>query len=64
MSKQKLNEGVINKFIDGLFNSYKKGLDKQFARTSAKRNPKLAKKIDKVNNDLDDLVKYLKSLEK
>jgi hypothetical protein len=47
MSKQKLNEGVINKFIDGLFNSYKKGLDKQFARTSAKRNPKLAKKLIK-----------------
>jgi len=64
MSKQKINEGIINKFIDGLFNSYKKGLDKQFAKKSAKRNPQLAKKIDKVNNDLDDLVKYLKSLEK
>jgi flagellar motor switch protein FliG len=62
MSKQKLDENIINKFIDGVFNSYKKGIEKRFIDKAEKRNPELAKKIDKVVNDLDDLEKYLKRI--
>ena len=64
MSKKQINEGIIDKFIDGLFNSYKRGLDKQFAKKSAKQDPELAKRIDNVNKDLDDLVKYLQKIQK
>ena len=64
MSKKQINEGIIDNFIDGLFNSYKRGLDKQFVKKSAQRNPELYKKIDKVNSDLDDLVKYLQKIQK
>ena len=64
MSKKQINEGIIDKFIDGLFNSYKRGLDKQFAQKAAKQNPELARKIDNFNKDMDDLVKHLKKIQK
>lgn len=64
MSKKQINEGIIDKFIDSLFNSYKRGLDKQFAKTAAQKNPELAKKINNFNRDMDDLVNHLKKIQK
>jgi len=62
MSKEKLNEGIINRFIDGFFDSYKKGLQKQFIDKSAKRNPELGKALKDVDKDLAALEKKLEKI--
>lgn len=61
MKKKSINEGIISKFIDSFFDSYKRGLDKQFIQKSKERNPELAKTLEKVSRDLDDLNKMLRS---
>ena len=60
----KLNEGILNKFVDAFFDSYKKGLDQTFINKSAEKYPEVSKKLDNITNDLDDLVKYLDKYKK
>lgn len=62
MSKEKLNEGMVSRFIDGFFDSYKKGLQRQFIKKSAQRNPELGKALVNVNKELDDLEKKIQKL--
>ena len=57
MSKKPLKEGVFDRFVDAFFDSYKKGLDKQFIEKSKQRNPELAKKLAAVTKSLDDIAK-------
>lgn len=61
---KKLNEGILNKFVDAFFDSYKKGLDKHFIDKSAEKYPEVSKKLSNITNDLDDLVKYLDKYKK
>lgn len=56
---KKLNEGILNKFVDAFFDSYKKGLDQYFIDKSSEKYPEVSKKLTNITNDLDDLVKYL-----
>jgi len=65
MKKQKLNEeSLANRFIGAFFKSYKDGLEKSFHDKAKKRDPELARQIAKIDNDLDQLRNYLKSLNK
>lgn len=62
MSKEKINEGIVTRFIDGFFDSYKKGLQNQFIKKSAQRNPELGKALMDVDKDLAALEKKLEKL--
>ena len=62
MSKEKLNEGIVSRFIDGFFDSYKKGLQRQFIKKSAQRNPELGKALANVDKDLAALEKKLEKI--
>lgn len=55
MSKKPLNEGIFSRFVDAFFDSYKKGLQKQFIEKSKQRNPELAKKLSDLTKTLDDI---------
>jgi hypothetical protein len=59
MKKNNLNEGIVSRFIDAFFDSYKRGVDKQFIQKSREQNPELAKTLEKVSKDLGDLHKML-----
>lgn len=61
MAKKPINEGIVSRFIDAFFDSYKRGVDKQFIQKSKERNPELAKTLEKVSNDLSDLQRMLKN---
>jgi hypothetical protein len=61
MSKKPINEGIVSRFIDSFFDSYKRGVDKQFIQKSKERNPELAKTLEKVSKDLSDLERMLKN---
>lgn len=62
MPKKKINEGIINRFIDGFFDSYKKGLQKQFINKSAEKNPEVANALKDVEKDLVALRKKLEKI--
>lgn len=63
--KRKLNEqSFASRFIGAFFKSYKDGLEKSFHDKAKKRDPELARQIAKIDNDLDELRRYLKSLNK
>jgi hypothetical protein len=55
MSKKPINEGIVSRFIDAFFDSYKRGIDKQFIQKSKERNPELAKTLEKIAKDFDEL---------
>jgi hypothetical protein len=59
MAKKPINEGIVSRFIDAFFDSYKRGVDKQFIQKSREQNPELAKTLEKVSKDLGDLHKML-----
>lgn len=61
---KKLNEGILNKFVDAFFDSYKKGLDQHFINKSAEKYPEVSKKLTNISTDLDDLVKHLEKYAK
>ena len=61
MAKKHINEGIVSRFIDAFFDSYKRGVDKQFIQKSRERNPELAKTLEKVSKDLSDLHRMLKN---
>jgi hypothetical protein len=42
-------------FSDAFFDSYKRGIDKQFIQKSKERNPELAKTLEKIAKDFDEL---------
>ena len=60
MSKKPINEGIVSRFIDAFFDSYKRGVDKQFIQKSKERNPEIARALDQIINDLDSLDRILK----
>lgn len=62
--RKKLNEGLVDKFIDSFFDSYKKGLDKQFINKTKERNPKVAKSLDNVSKMLDDVFNQIENANK
>jgi phosphate uptake regulator len=64
MSNQRLNEGILNRFIDAFFDSYQRGLEKSFHDKVKKRDPELAKRVEKLDKELDELRQYLQTLEK
>ncbi len=61
MAKKPINEGIVSRFINAFFDSYQKGLDKQFINKSRERNPEIAKSLEKVSKELSDLHKLLKN---
>jgi hypothetical protein len=61
---KKLNEGIVDEFIDSFFDSYKKGLDQQFINKTKERSPQLAKGLQDATEQMDDIVKYLQKLDK
>ena len=63
MSKT-LNEGIVGKFIDSFFDSYKKGVEDHFIEKSRQRSPELAKGLENAASQMDDIVKYLQKLDK
>lgn len=63
MSKKQLDENIINKFIGAFFDSYKSGLEKSFYDKAKKRDPELGRKVAQIDKSLDDLRKYLKTLD-
>jgi hypothetical protein len=60
-SKPVIKEGLIDRFIDSFFDSYKKGIDKQFVNKTREKNPELAKSLDNVIANLDKAMQTLKS---
>jgi hypothetical protein len=63
MSKN-LNEGIVGKFIDSFFDSYKKGVEDHFIEKSRERSPELAKSLDNVRKMLDNVAKTAAKLDK
>jgi hypothetical protein len=61
MTKKPINEGIVSRFIDAFFDSYQKGLDKQFIEKSRERNPEIAKSLEKVSKNLDDLTRRIRN---
>mgnify|MGYP003146970995 CR=1 FL=1 len=57
MSKNKINEGLIDKAISSIFTSIGKGARKQALKQIAKKDPKIAKSI----KDLEKAKKELKA---
>lgn len=64
MSKNKINENIISKFINAFFDSYKNGLEKSFYDKATKRDPELGRKVAQIDKSLDELRNYLKTLDK
>lgn len=61
---KKLKEGIVDKFIDSFFDSYKKGLDQQFINKTKERNPEVAKSLDNVSKMLDDVFNQVEKASK
>lgn len=61
---KKLNEGIVDKFIDSFFDSYKKGLDQQFINKTKERNPEVAKSLDNVSKMLDNVFNQVEKASK
>jgi hypothetical protein len=57
MTKKPIREGIVSRLLDAFFDSYQKGLDKQFIQKSKERNPELAKTLEKIAKDFDELEK-------
>jgi hypothetical protein len=59
--KQILREGLIDRFIDSFFDSYKKGIHKQFTNKTRERYPELAKSLEDVVKELDKSMEIIRN---
>ncbi len=60
MSKYKnVNEGIVDRFIDAVFNKVGKGLESATLNTLKKTDPKLAKDIESLQKTKKDIEKRL-----
>jgi len=59
--KKPLIENIITDFIDKFFESYKKGITKQFIAASRKRDPELGDNLDKADQHIQDAIDILNS---
>ena len=57
MSKEKINEGLIDRFFGVFEKSLKKSREKATAK--ALRDPKLQKQFKELKKDMDDIVKQM-----
>lgn len=57
-----LKEGIFDRFVDSLVDSYKRGIENQFIEKSRKANPELAEKTQQVIDILDDVEQILKRM--
>ncbi len=57
MAKNLVTEGVIDKFVDKIFNALKSKKTDQIAKKM--RDPELEKRVKKFQEDHDELVNYL-----
>ena len=65
MAKYKrLDESVVDKFVDNLFRFIGKGLSPFFIGTISARDPVLGKKIKQLKKDRKEIANYLKSVMK
>lgn len=59
-NKQIVKEGLIDRFIDSFFDSYKKGIHKQFTNKTRERYPELAKSLEDVVKELDKSMEIIR----
>ena len=65
MAKYKrLDESVVDKFVDNLFRAIGKGLSPFFIGTISAKDPVLGKKIKQLKKDRKEIANYLKSVMK
>jgi hypothetical protein len=64
MSKQKINEGLVTRFVGSFLDSISKGTQKRFMDQAAKRlkNPEVEKKMSKIDKEIKDLQDFIKTL--
>jgi hypothetical protein len=61
VEKKQISEGIISKFIEKFFDSYKRGLEKQFIAASRQRDPELGDNLDKADQHIQDAIDILNS---
>ena len=59
MSKKNVNEGIIEKFVDKIFDKIKKGGLKQIEKQIFK-DKELKKKVNNFNNSYEQVMKHMK----
>lgn len=58
-SKKLIKEDIFDRFIDSVFDAYKRGIQKQFVSKTAEKYPELSKNLDSIYKNLTSLQNQL-----
>jgi len=61
---KKINEDIIDRFLDSLFGALGRGMRSAAIRKVSRKDPELGAHIQKIENDTKSMIKYLKNKNK
>lgn len=64
MSKKRIDEGVVARFVGSFLDSISRGTQKRFIDNAEKRlkNKEVARKMSKIDKEIQDLENFIKTL--
>lgn len=62
-NKQSRGKSLLHRFIDIFFDSERRSIEDEYLEKARKRNPELARKFNSINKTLNDVSKFLDSIE-